>query len=441
MVLKGSSAHSTVDRDIARLAIPALATLLAEPLYVLTDTAIVGHLGTDQLAGLALASTVLLTGYAIFVFLAYGTTAAVARLAGAGRRTEAADTGVQAVWLASTLGCVMMIVGLVWGHRALEVLGGSGHVLTEGWIYLRTSLFGVPALMVGLAGTGYLRGLQNMHVPLVITVSGVAANLVIEVVLIFGVGFGIGASAVASVVAQWGTALVFLVFIARDVGRLSIPVRPAWTGMVHQLRIGADLLVRTVSLRASLLVSTFVAAGMGASVLAAHQIVFEIWNFLAMVLDSLAIAAQALIGRMLGEGNRGDSILVGRRLLWWATIIGAVALVVVVATSPVLGHLFSNDPDVLHWTISLLVVAGLCQPVNSLAFTLDGILIGAGDTRFLAVSMAVASAVFVGLALTVRGLHGGILWLWGALGVLMAIRAVLLGLRFRSGSWVRVGPI
>lgn len=420
---------------------PALATLLAEPLYVLTDTAIVGHLGTDQLAGLAIASTVLLTGYAVFVFLAYGTTAAVARLTGADRHVEAAETAVQASWLALALGAIMLSVGGVWGHRVLVLLGGSGEVLEHAWVYLRISLLGVPALLLTLAGTGYLRGLQDMRIPLVVTMVGVAINLLVEVVLIFGLGHGIGASALASVIAQWCVALTFLVFIARDVGRLSVRLRPVPRGILSQLRVGTDLLIRTISLRASLLVATAVAAGMGATVLAAHQITFEVWNFLAMVLDSVAIAAQALMGRLLGGGRRDEAIWVGRRMMWWAGVIGVGAAVVVAASSPVLGHLFSADRAVITTTSSLLLVAAACQPVNSLAFTLDGILIGAGDTSFLAVSMAVASAVFIALALTVGATHLGIVWLWVALGVLMGIRAATLGVRFHSGTWARTGPV
>lgn len=442
VVDKGSlSDVRSVDREIARLAFPALATLLAEPLYVLTDTAIVGHLGTDQLGGLALASTVLLTGYAVFVFLAYGTTAAVSRLIGGGREAEAAHSAVQAVWLALVLGTIMAAVGFLWGYDALRLLGGSGDVLPHGWVYLRTSLFGVPALLLALAGTGYLRGLQDMRIPLVVTVCGVAVNLVIEVVLIIGLGFGIGASALASVIAQWGVAITFVLFIARDVERLSVTLRPALRGIITQLRVGVDLLIRTFSLRAALLVATGVAAGMGTMTLAAHQITFEVWNFLAMVLDSIAIAAQAMIGRLLGQGRGPDAFRVGKRMMWWATVIGVATALVVAASSPILGRLFSSDPAVLAVTSSLLLVAAACQPINSIALTLDGILIGAGDTLFLAVSMAIASAVFIILALTVGATHLGILWLWGSLGVLMTIRAVTLGARFRSGRWARTGSI
>lgn len=433
--------RSGIDREIARLALPALATLLAEPLYVLTDTAIVGHLGTDQLAGLALASTVLLTGYAVFVFLAYGTTAMVARLSGAGRDVEAAETAIQASWLAVVLGSMVVVAGILWGRPALLLLGGSGEVLTNGWVYLRISLAGVPALLLTLAGTGYLRGLQDMRLPLVVTVGGAVVNLVLEVALIVGLGFGIGASALSSVLAQWGVALTFTGFIARDVGRLSVSLRPDLRRMAAQMRIGADLLIRTISLRASLMVATTVAAGMGATALAAHQITFEVWNFLAMVLDSVAIAAQALMGRLLGRGDRAGAIVVARRMLWWAVVIGLVALVAVGASSTVLGRVFSADRAVVAATSSVLLVAALCQPVNSVAFTLDGILIGAGDTRFLAVSMAVASAAFVLLAATVGALQLGLVWLWLALGVLMALRAVMLGLRFHAGSWARTGPV
>lgn len=431
--------HGSIDREIARLALPAFATLLAEPLYVLSDTAIVGHLGTVDLAGLALASTVLLAGYAAFVFLAYGTTAGVARLLGAARRDAAAEQAVQSIWLAVVIALVVSTVGLVFGRDLLAALGGEGGVLAAAWIYLSISLPGVPALLIGLAGTGYLRGLQNTRTPLVVTVVGVALNLGLEVILILGFGRGIGASALASVVAQWVVALFYLFGIAADVRTQGVSLAPKPAAMAHQLRVGGDLLVRTVALRAALVVATMVAASLGAVALAAHQIAFELWNFLALIVDSLAIAAQALVGRLLGEGDSAGARAVGRRVLVWSLRLGTVLALAVVASSRILPRVFSGDPRVLSLAATLLLVVGLSQPVNAVAFGLDGILIGAGDTRFLAWSMLLASAFFIALAQFVRLSGLTLIWLWWALAALMITRAALLGLRFAGDSWARTG--
>ncbi|HTO01976.1 MAG TPA: MATE family efflux transporter, partial [Microthrixaceae bacterium] len=364
------------DREIARLAIPALATLLAEPLYVLTDTAVVGHLGTPQLGGLALASTVLLTGYSIFIFLAYGTTASVARLLGAGDREEAARQAVQSMWLAATIGFGLTVLGLGFGRQALGLLGSGEEVLAYGWTYLWISLLGVPALMLTLAGTGYLRGLQNTRVPLFVTFAGVAANLIIEVALIFGLGFGIGASAFASIIAQWGVAGIYLAIVLRHARSLGAGLRPVPRMISTQLGVGSDLLVRTVALRSSLVVATAVAARMGTVTLAAHQIAFEIWNFLAMALDAIAIAAQALIGRMLGAGDAAEARNSARRMLQWGLAAGFAGLVVVALTSHVLPRIFSADAEVVALAATLLLWVAVLQPVNAVAFVLDGVIIG-----------------------------------------------------------------
>ncbi|MEI2637826.1 MAG: MATE family efflux transporter [Microthrixaceae bacterium] len=271
----------SVDREIARLALPALATLLAEPLYILTDTAIVGHLGTEQLAGLALASTVLVTGYAMFVFLAYGTTAAVSRLLGAGDERAATEDAIGSIWLAVMLSVVVVSIGAFAGHPLLAALGGTGPVLAYGWTYLSISLFGVPALLIGLAGTGYLRGLQNTRTPLVVTVAGVIVNLVIEVILIFGFDYGVGASALASVLAQWGVAVTYVSLIVTGSRSDGVALVPRLGSIRRLIMVGFELFVRTAALRGAILITTMVAAGMGTVALAAHQIVFEIWNFVA----------------------------------------------------------------------------------------------------------------------------------------------------------------
>jgi putative MATE family efflux protein len=427
------------DREILRLALPALGALAAEPLYILADTAVVGHLGTEALAGLAVASGVLLIGYSIFNFLAYGTTAAVARLLGAGEDGRAAHQAVQGMWLATLIGLVLAVVGYAGGPAVVRVLGADGAVADNALLYLRLSLPGVPALLVTLAGTGYLRGVQDTRTPLLVAVASAVVNLALEVAVIYGLGFGIGASAVTTVVVQWGAAAVYLRWTVRAVHRHDVGLRPDPAAIGRLVRVGRDLLIRTLALRGAITVATAVATRMGPVSLAAHQIAFEMWNFLALVLDAVAIAAQAIIGRLLGAGDIDGARAAGRRMLEWGLLAGVAIGLVVGAASPVLPALFTPDPAVRSIAVMLLILAALMQPVNGVVFVLDGLLIGAGDLGYLAVAMVVGLVAFVPVALGVLAAGLGIAWLWAALILLMATRLATLLARWRSGDWAVTG--
>jgi putative MATE family efflux protein len=432
-------ARSPHDREIARLAVPAFGALIAEPLYVLTDTAIVGHLGTPQLGGLAVASSVLLTLYAVFIFLAYGTTAAVSRLLGAGDEREAAHQAVQSMWLALLIGLGVTVIGLALSGPLVGWMGADGAVRTNALVYLRISLLGVPAMLLVLAGTGYLRGLQDTRTPLLVAVGTAVANLVIEVVLVYGFDQGIGASALATVLAQMGGAAIYMRRLGRGARRLGADLAPHPARLAALARVGRDLVVRTAALRAALVVTTAVAARLGTVDVAAHQIAFEVWSFLGLGLDAIAIAGQAMVGRALGAGDGSGARDVGRRMIEWGVALGVVLGLVVAALRTVLPHLFSDDAAVLALAGFLLVWVAALQPINAVAFVLDGVLIGAGDLRFLAWAMVGAAAVFIPAALAVLGLGAGIGWLWAALGLLMATRAASLLARFASGRWVVLG--
>jgi putative MATE family efflux protein len=431
--------RSPYDREIARLALPAFGALIAEPLYVLTDTAIVGHLGTPQLGGLAVASTILLTLYAVFIFLAYGTTAAVSRLLGAGDEREAAHQAVQSLWLAALIGLGVVATGLAAAEPLVGLMGAEGAVRENALVYLRISLLGVPAMLVVLAGTGYLRGLQDTRTPLVVAVTAAGVNLVVEVALIYGLDQGIGASALATVVAQTLAAAVYLSRIGRAVAALGVGLRPHAPSLRRLGAVGRDLLVRTAALRAALVVATAVATRLGTVEVAAHQVAFEIWSFLALGLDAIAIAGQAMVGRALGAGDGGAARAAGRRMIEWGVALGATAAGAVLALRTVLPHLFSGDAAVVGLAAFLLVWVAVLQPVNAVAFVLDGILIGAGDMRFLAWAMAGAAAVFVPAAVTVAALGAGIGWLWAAIALLMAVRAGTLLARFAGDRWIVLG--
>jgi putative MATE family efflux protein len=432
-------ARSPLDREIARLAIPAFGALIAEPLYLLTDTAVVGHLGTPQLAGLAVASSVLLTLYAVFIFLAYGTTAAVSRLLGAGDEREAAHQAVQSMWLALVIGMGVTAVGLALSGPLVGWMGAEGAVRTNALVYLRISLPGVPAMLLVLAGAGYLRGLQDTRTPLLIAIGTAAANLVIEVALIYGLDQGIGASALATVLAQVGGAAVYIRRVGHAARRQGADLAPHPASLAALAGVGRDLLVRTAALRAALVVATAVAARLGSVDVAAHQIAFEIWSFLALGLDAIAIAGQAMVGRALGAGDGPGARDAGRRMIEWGVALGAVVGVLVAALRTVLPHLFTDDVEVLALASFLLVWVAALQPLNAVAFVLDGVLIGAGDMRFLAWAMIVAAAVFIPAALAVLALDAGIGWLWASLGLLMATRASTLLARFASGRWIVLG--
>jgi putative MATE family efflux protein len=433
--------RSPYDREIARLAIPALGALVAEPLYVLTDTAIVGHLGTPQLGGLAVASTLLLTLYAVFVFLAYGTTAAVSRLLGAGDHRAAAHQAVQSLWLAALIGVAVAAAGLLAADALVGLMGAEGAVRTNALVYLRISIFGVPALLIVLAGTGYLRGLQDTRTPLVIAVGTVLLNLVLEVTLVYGFGQGIGASALTTVVAQWTAAGVYLWRVGRAAAAQQVDLAPHPASLRRLGAVGRDLLVRTAALRASLLVATAVATRLGTVDVAAHQIAFEVWAFRALALDAVAIAGQAMVGRALGAGDAAAARGAGRRMIEWGLAFGALVGVALFAVRTTLPHLFSGDPAVVGLAGFLLLWVAVLQPVNALAFVLDGILIGAGDMRFLAWAMVGAAAVFIPPAVAVAALDAGIGWLWASIGLLMVARAVALLARFAGDRWVVVGAV
>lgn len=431
----------TYDREIARLALPALVTLLAEPVYLLVDTAVVGHLGTPQLGGLAVASTVLLTSYSLCIFLAYGTTAAVARLLGAGDRRGAAIQAVQGLWLGAGAGLVLAVVLAAAGPWLVGVLGARGEVAEHALWYLRVSLAGLPFILVVLAGTGYLRGLQDTRTPLVVALGSAGVNIVLELILVVWLGFGLGASALGTVIAQVAGAAVYLMAIGRSTRALGISLRPDLAVQARLLRVGAHLVVRTAALRASLVALTAVAARIGPAEVAAHQIAFEVWNLLAMGLDALAIAAQAMVGRFLGAGDSASARAVSRRLMVIGVGVCVVSGAVVALASPAIPAVFTPDDRVAELASVLLVWVAVLQPLAAVAFVLDGVLIGAGDQRFLALAMAGAAGA-MGLAVApVLPLGLGVGWVWAAFGVLMAVRAASLMARFRGSSWLVEGAV
>lgn len=434
--------RSPHDREILRLALPAFGALAAEPLYVLADTAIVGQLGTRPLAGLAVAGVVLTALFSVFNFLAYSTTAAVARRIGARDRRGAAEIGVDGMWLALALGVIIAIVGLACSSLIVDAMGASARVRPAALTYLRISLLGAPPMLVMLAGTGYLRGQQDTRTPLLIALGTNVLNLALEVLFVFGFDSGIAGSAWGTVCAQFVGAIAYVTIVARTVRAEGASVRPRREGVRQTAVVGGPLIVRTASLLVVFVAATNIVARIGDDEVAAHQIAFQVFLFLALSLDALAIAGQAMIGRFLGASNTVQARAAARRMIEWGIVVGVVFGAVLAALDPVLVHVFSDDPGVRHIATELLLVVAVLQPLNAVVFVLDGVLIGAGDQRFLAGAMVVATfAVFAPAAGIVVLSDAGVLAVWGALALWFAARGVGLTARYLGPHWQVTGAV
>jgi putative MATE family efflux protein len=423
-----------LDREVFALAMPALGALAAEPLYVLVDTAIVGHLGTTQLASLAIAATVLSTGFTVFNFLTYGTTAQVARLHGAGHDRAAAELGSQALWLALAIGVLLLVAVVAVAPIAVGVMGGDGEVADGAVLYLRLAALGAPFFMIATAGQGYLRGMGDLRTPLVILVAAHAVNVVLELLFVYGFGWGLAGSAWGTVIAQAGMGLAFV----------QVQVRaglepPHFARMRPLMRIGAEIAVRTSALLASFLVASAVLARVGDASLAAHQIAFQLFIFFALVLDALAIAAQVLVGRTLGAGDATLARAAAVRVILWSVVVGAVFCLALLALADVLPHAFTGDERVVERAQEIWWLFAVMMPLNGAVFALDGILIGAGDTRFLMWGMLAAAAVYVPVALLALDQEWGIVGVWWGLVGLIAVRALTCGVRFAGSRWAFTG--
>ena len=434
------------DREILRLAVPAFLALVAEPLFLLADAAIVGHLGTAPLAGLGVAAVVLQTAIGLCIFLAYGTTASVARRLGGGDLRGAVAQGVDGIWLAVGIGVVLTVAGVLLAAPLVELFGASPAVTEPAVTYLRIAFLGSVPLLVMLAATGVLRGLQDTRTPLAVAVAGNALNVVLNLVLVYPAGLGIAGSALGSVIAQVASAAAFLVVVGRAARRHGAPLRPDLPGIRAAGRAGVPLVVRTLTLRAALLVTTY-AVTLGATGareqevdLATHQLAMTLWTFLAFVLDAIAIAAQALTGRSLGAGDVAGTRATTRRMVWWGALSGVVTGLLLAATSPLLGPLFTSDPDVQELLVPVLLVAAVGQPVAGVVFVLDGVLIGAGDGRYLARAGLVTLVAYVPVALGCAAVSAGLVAVWVSFcAVFMGARFVVLVHRARGDAWLVTG--
>jgi putative MATE family efflux protein len=430
--------RSPYDREILKLALPALGALAAEPLYLLADTAMVGHLGTEELAALAIAAALLAGAFTLFNFLTYGTTAQVARLHGAGQEEAAGRIAAQALWLSSGIGVLLTVLMAGFAVPLVDLMGGDGRTGELAVLYLRIGSIGLIFALIALAGQGYLRGISDLRTPLVIVVVANAANVLLNLVFIYVFDWGLAGSAWATVLAQAGMGAAFTRAL------LAAPAesrRPSLAAMRPLGRIGGEIFVRTAALYGSFLVAGAVLARVGDDSLAAHQIAFQLFVFLALVLDAIAIAGQVIVGRSLGAGDADGAHRAARRMIEWAVAAGALFGAIMLALVDLLPHAFTGDEAVVDRAQEIWVIFACMQPANGAVFALDGILIGAGDTRYLMWAMLASTlGVFVPVTLASLAFDWGIVGVWfGLLGLIVA-RLATLGWRFRGRRWARVGP-
>jgi putative MATE family efflux protein len=440
---------------LLHLAVPAFLALVVEPLFLLVDAAVVGHLGTPELAGLGIAAVLLRAAVGLSIFLAYGTTASVARQVGAGDLRGALQQGVDGLWLALGLGVVGAMAGVVASPALVSLFATTPEVHDHAVTYLRVSCLGLPPMLLVLAATGVLRGLSDARSPLVAAVAGSLANIVLNVVLVYPVGLGLPGSAIGTVLAQTGMATYLVLVVVRHAraqpgaageAAPGPSLRPHLPGVRRSARAGGPLVVRTLTLQAVLLVTTWSAARQGATATATHQLAMTVWTFLAYALDAVAIAAQTLTGEALGAGDRAGVRALTTRMIRIGLVSGLLTGVLLALTAPLLGPLFTSDEAVVDLLGHVLLAAALFQPLAGIVFVLDGVLIGAGDGRYLARAgtfvLLLAAPAVLAAAHWGRdgGLLGGLVAVWLAFGVtFIGGRAVLLLRRARSDDWMVLG--
>ena len=420
------------------LAVPALGVLAAEPLYVLVDTAVVGHLGALPLAGLALGGVVLAQISTQLTFLSYGTTSRTARLHGAGRRADAVSEGVQATWLALTVGLVIVVAGQLLAGPIARGLSGSDEIAAQAVSWLRIAVCGAPLILVTMAGNGWMRGVQDAVRPLRYVLLGNGISAVLCPVLVYPAGWGLTGSAVANVAAQVVSAGLFLRALVAE----KVPLRPHPAVMRAQLSLGRDLVLRSFAFQACFVSAAAVAARTSTAAVGAHQIVLQLWTFLSLVLDSVAIAAQSLVGAALGAGERRQARGVAAQITGYGLILGCVLCVLFAAVSQVLPHAFTSDPGVLAEVPHAWWFFVLLQPVAGVVFALDGVLLGAGDAAFLrTATLAAAAAGFLPLIWISLAQGWGLAGIWTGLTLFMLLRLGAVVGRWRSGVWAVTGAV
>jgi putative MATE family efflux protein len=424
-------------RKVAALALPALVVLGAEPLYVLVDTAVVGHLGRTPLAALAVGGNMLSVAAWLGGVLAYGTTGRAARRYGAGDRAGAVAEGVQASWLAFAIGLLIAVgAQLLAGPIARTLAGENPDVAAAAAHWLRIAALGAPGLLLATAGNGWLRGVQDTRRPMYYVLGANLLSAVLCPVLVYGFGLGLIGSAIANAIAQTLSGVLFVWALVTE----RVSLRPHPTVLRRQLVLGRDLLLRGAAFQACFLSAAAVAARFGSAALAAHQIALQLWFFCALALDAVAIAAQSLVGAHLGAGEAAEAKSLARRITMIGLASGAAFAAVIGGGAGLLPKLFSGDPQVYAQAMRAWPWFAGMQPLAGVVFALDGVLIGAGDVRYMRDLTIVATlGGFLPAIWLAYWLQLGLGGVWAGLMLFIVIRLVALLARIRSGRWAVVG--
>jgi MATE family multidrug resistance protein len=437
---------TNLDREILRLALPALGALAADPLVSMVDTVFVGRLGVVPLAALGVNTSVFALAFVVFNFLAYGTTPLVARELGRSDREAAGDVVVQALTVAVLVGLSATVLLEVFAVPIVTVMGAGPDLREPALSYLRIRALAGPAVLLVTAGHGAFRGYHDTRTPLIVTLGLNLVNLVLDPLLIFGLGWGLEGAAVATVTAQWAGAAWFVdLLLRRRRERLGIrPRRPRPSELLPFLRVGGELAARTLALIGIMTLATAVAARVGTVEVAAHQVATQIWLLLAMIVDALAVAAQAMVARYRGMGDSSAARGAANRLLVWGGAAGFVLGAFFLALAPVLPRLFTDEPAVIAVVLSVYPFVVGMQPLNAVVFVWDGAFLGAEDFRFLARQMALSAVCAAAVLLAVLPMGWGLTGVWWGIVTLMVVRAATLFRRYvyawPAGPYSRGSP-
>ncbi|MFI9593715.1 MATE family efflux transporter [Nonomuraea sp. NPDC052265] len=425
-------------RQILTLALPALGVLAAEPLYLLVNTAVVGHLGAIPLAGLSVGAIVLAQIATQMTFLSFSTTARAARLHGAGRRADAVAEGVQATWLGAVAGLILAGIGQVAAAPVARLLADDEQVAAAAVGWLRIALLGAPMILITMAGNGWLRGVQDLRRPLRYVLVGNGISAALCPMLVHGLGWGLDGSAVANVAGQLVSAALFVRALRAERAALA----PVPAAMRAQLGVARDVVLLGLAFQACWVSATAVAAHTSPAASGAHQVVFQLWMFLAFVLDALAIAAQALVGTALGAGEAGRARRLARQVTGCGLVFGTLLGLGFAGLAGVLPRVFTSDATVLAEMDGIWWFFVALQPIGGVVFALDGVLLGAGDVAYLRTATA-AGAVLGFLPVVWASLRfgWGLAGIWTGLSVFLLVRMITLLARLRSGRWAVVGAV
>ncbi|MCU1655661.1 MAG: efflux family protein [Pseudonocardiales bacterium] len=428
-----------IDREIGRLTLPAFGALAAEPIFLISDTAIIGHLGTAQLAGLGVGSAILLNLVNLCLFLTFSATASVARSIGSGNPRRAATQVVDSLWLAASIGVLLALCLGLFSSKLISLFDPPSSAHGYARSYLDISLAGIPSMLVVLAATGCLRGLGDAWTPLKVAIGSGLVNIGLNVILVYGAGLGIAGSALGTAITQTLTAVWLVLLVVERLRPHEVSLLPDPRGVRSVGVTSFALFLRTLTLRVALLAMTYVATRQGQVALASHQTCLTISGLMELPAGALGVAAQVIVGRSLGAGHTSLARQAASRALRWGLATGAVLAVVLVAARQLLVPLLSPDPAVRHELVAVLLVLALLQPIGGVLYVLDGVFIGAGDGRYLALAGVTSLVAFLPLLALVLVFRGGLVALWFALGAYLLARLATLLTRLRSDLWLVTG--